>query len=104
MIDFICPDCVAVEVRNWLPTGFVERFDRFHGVLRFYFEAFSTEKNDCTSCKGAVELSLCPKCYVSHVEGWIGSTDKQLATKFDKLMFTGELKPNGATHSGEAEV
>ncbi|MBI4020652.1 MAG: hypothetical protein HY369_00245 [Candidatus Aenigmarchaeota archaeon] len=82
--NFVCPDCLAERVRDWLPSRLAPKFSRFHNVLLFYFDAYTSEPVRCGSCRDAATTLLCSGCYLEHVSAWMRSVDRPLAARFSR--------------------
>lgn len=85
--SFICPDCLAEQVKNWLPSDLKEDFFRFSCNLISYFSNAGEKSSlPCLNCKTVKEVSICPFCYIAEVFHWLEGRDKRLAREVRRFI------------------
>jgi hypothetical protein len=82
--NFICIDCFAEQVKEFLPRSLREEFESFHEKLKKTF-ANDENKEMCIKCRDVKETSICPFCYNKEIFFWILKKDKNLAERFVKI-------------------
>lgn len=84
IFNFICIDCFASQVHEFLPSQSREEFASFHEKLR---KTFSNEENKgtCIRCREVKEMSICPFCYNKEIFFWILKKNEALAEEFVKI-------------------
>lgn len=81
--NFFCPDCLAGDVKKWLPEGMTRKFEGFHKQFSGYFHSnLDTGFNWCLKCRSLKEASICPYCYTNEVIYWLKSLDAAMANRF----------------------
>ena len=84
--NFFCPDCLAQDIKKWLPSKLAEGFLKFHNQFSGYFHSsLDTTFNWCLSCKGLKEAAICPYCYTNEVIYWLRARNQGIANKFARL-------------------
>lgn len=84
--NFFCPDCLADDIKKWLPNKLSTGFLSFHKHFSGYFHSnLNSAFNWCLNCKTQKEASICPYCYTNEVIYWLKNKDASLATKFAQL-------------------
>jgi len=84
--NFFCPDCLATDIKKWLPVSLASQFDAFHKHLLSYFHSgLNNAFNWCLNCKTLKEASICPYCYTNEVIYWLKDKNVSLANKFAQL-------------------
>ena len=94
--DFICPDCIAAGIRQFLPSSFSENFSSFHHSFLFHFKNNDFAAATCLSCRTECEFTVCPYCYTREVHEWLEKINKPLAGQFIKIFsfgFDDQLRP-----------
>lgn len=84
--NFFCPDCLADDIKKWLPAQLSQPFSAFHNHFSGYFRSnLNSAFNWCLNCKTQKEASVCPYCYTNEVIYWLKDQNPQLANKFAQL-------------------
>lgn len=84
--NFFCPDCLAEDIKNWLPFHTRGNFDTFHRQFSGYFHSnLDTAFSWCLKCKNLKEASICPYCYANETVYWLKSVDPALANRFARF-------------------
>lgn len=86
--NFICPDCIAHGIKDFLPSNFVVGFTKFHQSFLSHFRNGGLPMNTCLECKSK-ELTVCPYCYTHEVHSWLGKRNKSMATQFMNIFSFG---------------
>jgi len=85
--SYICPKCLAEDIKNWLPTIHSDPFKKFHATLEKFFEPnLDTTFIQCLHCKTSAPASICPFCYVVEVFNWLNPIDQELAKHMFKML------------------
>lgn len=84
--NFLCAECLARDIREWLPSKYKGFFFGFH---RFFSKSFPSDFNNngsvaCLHCKSR-ELSVCPYCYTNEVFHWLKGKNSDLAHSFKRI-------------------
>jgi len=78
--SYICPDCLAKGIREWLPEGLSSEFREFSHSFLAQFS--SVESNltrlKCIHCHSGKEVTLCPFCYIAEAFHWLNGKDRRL--------------------------
>ena len=84
--NFFCPDCLAQDIKKWLPSTMATSFLNFHSHFSGYFQNNPNSSfNWCLKCKTLKEASVCPYCYANEVIYWLKESSPNLANKFSQL-------------------
>lgn len=84
VMNFICIDCLASQIKKVIPNSFLDEFNSFHLAIVKKFE--NTENIEfCIGCKQFKETAICPYCYVKEVFFWILDKDRKIAKKVVKI-------------------
>jgi hypothetical protein len=79
--SYICPDCLAKGIREWLPKELSSDFRKFnHSFLKH----FTSEESNltilpCIHCGSRTEVTVCPFCYIAEAFHWLDERDRRLA-------------------------
>lgn len=84
IMNFICVDCLALQIRKIIPKELLERFDNFHSALINEFEN-SENSEFCVKCKQFKETAICPYCYIKETFFWIVDINEELAKKVVRI-------------------
>ena len=89
--NFICIDCLAEDIKDWLPQHLVSRFSRFNEMFLGYFHYphDHEENNHNLVCNGRGKGSICLYCYVNEVFQWLLNQNKTLARRFIRVFSFG---------------
>ncbi|MFH1445434.1 MAG: hypothetical protein ABIF08_03055 [Nanoarchaeota archaeon] len=98
--SFMCPNRLAVSIRDWLPSGFVDNFVRMHNTLLVHFSKdscdFEHQHSQCGSrniiCGGKNRVSICAFCYIAEVYDWLKNKNTVLADQFLHVFSLGYKK------------
>lgn len=105
--SYICPDCLAKEIAQWLPEKLSGEFGRFS---RSFLEHFrSVESNltriRCIHCHRLKESTLCSFCYITEVFRWLHEKNRGLArTLFMTLPPDSRFKIAGSAECKWSEI
>ena len=99
--NFICVDCIAEGIRDFLPSVFRSSFDSFQHTLSIYFHGDESAGNACLSCHKHCSFALCHYCYTSEVYQWLEETNQPLAKRFMNVFSFGFYSPSLASASQE---
>lgn len=84
--NFFCVDCLAKDIKGWLPPNLRDGFEKFQNQFISYFgKNLDATKSWCLNCKNKKEASICPFCYSNEVICWLKSQDKELFKKFKQI-------------------
>jgi hypothetical protein len=84
--NFFCPDCLAKDVKAWLPSEYSKDFKSFHGSFSGHFHSsMDSTFTSCLKCKAEKESALCPYCYVNEVIHWMKAENVNMANSFVRL-------------------
>jgi hypothetical protein len=79
--SYICPDCLAKGISEWLPRELSREFRKFNHSFLEHFA--SSESNitvlPCIHCASRNEVTLCPFCYIAEAFHWLDEKDRKLA-------------------------
>lgn len=89
--NFVCIDCLAGDIRNWLPEHLVSGFLRFNEMFLEYFHYSHDHEvnNHHLVCGARGKGSICLYCYVNEVFQWLLSQNKMLAKRFISIFSFG---------------
>jgi len=87
--NFICPDCIAQGIREFLPSSLSGSFSTFHHSFLSHFKSIDLVENNCLHCRQATDFTICPYCYTTEVYQWLGEMNGPLAKKFITLFSFG---------------
>lgn len=79
--NFICVNCLAKNIKAWLPREFSCKFSMFHSDISRHFTDFY-EAEPCIRCKHENHSVICPYCYIKEVYQWLKDENQNLADKF----------------------
>ncbi len=88
----MCMDCVARDIRKFLPKKLTMGFQRFHENFYHHFDSPQLVLNGavyCMNCRSTKESPICPNCYIKEAYQWLEEKDKRLAKRFLKLFSFG---------------
>jgi len=83
--NFVCVDCIANDVRQWLPTQHTKGFKTFHRLFTKHFDYNYVDARTykyCIHCRNLITVPICPYCYTNEVYQWIRTRDGNLASLF----------------------
>lgn len=84
--NFFCLDCLAEDIKGWLPVNLKPEFKKFQNQFITYFGLnLDAGTSFCLNCKDRKEASICPYCYSNEVISWLKMQDKGLAKKFKQI-------------------
>ena len=98
--NFLCMNCIARDVKEFLPSRLAKGFEQFHRSLYDHFDSSQLILNGavyCMSCRSTRESPICPHCYSTEVMEWLKERDPQMAKKFLRIF------PFGAREALEEE-
>jgi len=85
--SFICPDCLAKDISDWLPRPLSAQFSRFHSNFSSYFHLnLDTAFQHCLNCKTSSEATICPFCYITEASSWLKSKKPRYAKRLLKML------------------
>lgn len=90
--NFMCMDCVARDIKEFLPHKLVKGFQGFHKSFYSHFDSGQLVLNGgvyCMSCRSTRESPVCPHCYTSEVFHWLQERDHKAAQKFARIFSFG---------------
>jgi hypothetical protein len=90
--NFRCMDCMAKDVKEFLPGGLAKKFQGFHKSFYSHFDSAHLVLNGavyCVSCRSTKESPICPNCYTNEVYTWLEEKSPRLARKFIKMFSFG---------------
>lgn len=86
--NFLCMECVAKDVTEFLPHELVDEFRGFHEYFYNHFDSPQLVLNGavyCVNCRSTKESPVCPNCYANEVQLWLDDKDSGLAVKFARM-------------------
>lgn len=85
--SFICPDCLAKDIKKWLPRKISISFSEFHRNIKEHFSRFyGIVKLPCIHCKQLKPAPICSFCYIKETTEWLKSRNSDLAKRLMNLM------------------
>ena len=98
--NFICPNRLAMSIRDWLPDKLTGKFSKFHSTLMSYFSSdrcdFRYQRSHCETknilCTEKDQSRLCAFCYIAEVYEWLKNNNKSLAEQFLQVFSLGYQK------------
>jgi hypothetical protein len=87
--NFICPDCIAPAVKDFLPSSFDRKFEEFHSSFLFPFRNSELRIAKCLECRRPAEFTVCPYCYTNEIHAWLVKINQPLADRFIKIFSFG---------------
>lgn len=89
--NFVCIDCLAGDIKKWLPEHIVSRFLRFNEMFLEYFHYPHDHEVNTHHlvCNARGKSSICLYCYINEVFQWLNIQNKRVAMKFIKLFSFG---------------
>jgi len=96
--SYICPDCLAKEISEWLPQKLSSEFRKFSRSFLEHFSSFESNltRIRCIHCHSLKEATLCSFCYITEVFGWMQGKNRELArTLFMTLPIDSAWKISG---------
>jgi len=87
--SFVCIDCLADGIRDWLPQGLRSDFFEFNtDFRRFFSNNTDVVFLSCLHCRDSKEASICPFCYLTEVIQWLKIKDAKKAEQLMKMIPT----------------
>ena len=85
---FICPDCLASDIKAWLPKKLSIAFSTFNKdfVKHFNHDFFGATKLPCLNCNQPKISHICTFCYIQEVVEWLNGKNSDLAKRLMKMM------------------
>jgi hypothetical protein len=78
--SFICPDCLAEDIRKWLPTKLKGAFSKFNeDFLASFSMTIDIDGLRCIHCRKIKLANICPFCYMAEVHEWLMHKNQKLA-------------------------
>jgi len=92
--NFACIDCLAKDIKNWLPVSLSNLFTEFN---EWFLSVFDYHKHEVLEghhlvCNARGSGNICIYCYVNEVFQWIAGQDKAVAKRFRHLFSFGMKK------------
>jgi hypothetical protein len=85
--SFICIDCLAKDIKQWLPHQLsFSFFQEFHNPFSVHFNNIYAGFEYCVNCKSLTQASICPYCYINEVFLWLKNKNPGLAGKIVKMI------------------
>ncbi len=85
--SFICPQCLAMDIRKWLPNKFREAFRQFNsGFLGSFSATIDMDGLRCLKCRKVRLANICPHCYISEVYDWLREMEPRLAETLFRML------------------
>lgn len=84
--NFICVDCVASDIHEWLPHRTSRKFSGFHREFLHHFQSW-TDLELCVGCKGINSTTICLYCYTREFFHWLRKRNPPLARKSIQVFF-----------------
>ncbi len=71
--SYICPDCLAKDIKKWLPNTLRARFSAFSKAFVEHFGSGhgSNPRIYCIKCRKKSPANICPFCYVTEIHEWL---------------------------------
>jgi hypothetical protein len=70
--SYICPECLAKDIRNWLPQRLRARFAAFSQAFVEHFSGHGQNPRiNCIKCGARSPANVCPFCYVTEMHEWL---------------------------------
>lgn len=84
---FICSECLARDIKNWLPKKLSIGFSKFNRnfIRHFHYKFFSSSQLPCLHCKQIKQAPVCAFCYIREVFVWLKDKNMDLANTLLKL-------------------
>lgn len=78
--SFICPHCLARDIKKWLPYRLKEAFRNFNeSLLGSFSMTIDMDGLRCLKCRKIRLANLCPFCYMAEVHEWLRDKNAKLA-------------------------
>jgi hypothetical protein len=79
--SYICPDCLAKGIREWLPSELSSEFSKFNRLLLEHFKSIESNftQIECIHCHMLKESTLCSFCYITEAFQWLHEKNRRLA-------------------------
>lgn len=92
--NFLCLDCLAEDVKKWLPSSYLTGFRSFHKTfVRHFITPQDATFDSCLKCKNLWEAEVCAFCYINEFISWMKHVDAPLVEKMSKsFIFSFERK------------
>lgn len=85
--SFICPDCLAKDIGNWLPRNLRVPFRGFsQNLIRNFSSSTDTDSLRCIKCKETKPANICPFCYVAEAYDWLRERNAKLAGALYRML------------------
>lgn len=82
--NFVCIDCLMLQIKESLPKSFGSILDELHINLSKEFEN-DENVEFCIRCKRFKEIAICPYCYIKEIFDKISENDENEAMKIVKI-------------------
>lgn len=77
--SFICSDCIAADLRSFLPARIAKDFGSFYKAFYVGFNSSGdTSFDTCLHCHAEKESSVCTFCFVNEICSWMKLRDGKL--------------------------
>ena len=89
--NFICTDCLEMEISERIPGSLRGKFSGFHKNLSAYFHSKTDRFMPCLKCKTSDASHICIYCYLREVFSWfrdnnlLGKLRRNLSFDFERL-------------------
>lgn len=71
--NFICIDCLAGDIKKWIPGNLTEEFSAFHRSLSAHFYSKTDRFMSCLKCRVSSAPHICIPCYLNEIHSWFKS-------------------------------
>ncbi len=84
--NFICPDCLAENIRKTIPGSFLGRFSAFHSKFSAFFGSVFDAQEMCIKCGNPQTTAVCMHCYITEVLAWLKNESPQVEKHLEPLL------------------